>query len=314
MTITDQDLQSFGQSSDGKSVNDRDNKSREKVVAILLNSSESELDSLRRQIRDRELLNELINALHRSITELSNLVQFHFEPENVNAIPKGGRGNNHDFDLVISASGSERTLAVELKKGISIFDQPQFLSLYVNTSAILNDSVKNYAEYFYDENFKELQKYSGCTHVDKDDYLAGVFGTTYENAPFSQLYELVKSSDSARDWFKELQYSSIDKYIQYLLSHSPHPINWTSLQERLFQQLPKFFLSWNSQAKTFKWEQFEKDELTLNGEATTKTKTSGQLTSIVLPTQTGQRLEMLLRWKNNPCVKGPAWQIKLTPP
>ena len=314
MKITDLDLRSFGQSSDGKALNDRDNKSREKVVAVLINSSEAELDSLRRQIRDRELLNELITALHVSITELSNLVQLHFEPENVNAIPKGGRGNNHDFDLVINVSGSELTLAVELKKGISLFDQPQFLSLYVNTSAILIDSVKNYAEFFYDENFNKLQKYSGCAQVEKVDYLAGVFGTTYENAPFSQLYELVKSSDLAKDWFKELQYSSVDRYIQYLLSHSPHPINWASLQERLFQQLPKFFLSWNSEGKTFKWEQFEKDELTLNGEVATKKKTSGQLTSIVLPTETGQRLEMLLRWKNNPCVKGPAWQIKLTPP
>lgn len=314
MDIADTDVEAFGPSNQGRAFNDSENKSRERVVIALINSPNAALDSLRSQIRNKELLNDLVTALSQSLTELANLTKLKFKPDNVMAIKKGGRGNNHDLDLVVNVNGTHQTLAVELKKGKTLFDQPQFLSLYVNSPNVLTDQVENYAEFFFDRYFKTLHTYSGCDKVEKAEYLTGVWGTSYGTPPFSQLYNLVHRDNRARSYFRELQYSSIDAYISYVVGSLPCPINWDSLQERLYQQLPKYFLSWNSQVKTFKWEQFQREELTLTRDVKTKAKASGQLTSIVLPTETAQRLEMLLRWKNNPCVKGPAWQIKLTPP
>ena len=313
MDVSDQDVEAFSASSPGKALNDRNNKSREKLVSALLNSPNADLDSLRLKLRNREILKEIVVALHHCLKELAIQTKLPISPNNISVNPRGGRGNNHDFDLVISVKGSDHTLAIELKKGKSIFNQPQILSLYVNSPNVLSGQIKNYAEFFFDEYFERLRKHTGCQKIAKSDYLTGIWGTSYESPPFSQLYELAKYSVVGKNWLKQLQYESVDAYLRYLVHILPCPINWEPLQERLFQQLPKYFLSWNSQARTFKWEQFSRNELTLTGKVETKAKRTGQLTSIVLPTETGQRLEMLLRWKNNPCVKGPAWQIKLTP-
>jgi hypothetical protein len=207
---------------------------------------------------------------------------------------------------------SKTTLAVELKKGKSIYDQPQFLQLYVNSPDVINDRMSTYAEFFYDAYFERIQEYTGCRPIEKNRYLKEVFGTKYDTYPFSELYKLVKESNNHRDWFKSLQYESIDEYIKTIIENPRLNINWGSLQVRLDQQLTKHFLSWDPVQRRFVWEKFDKTSVTLSGDVDTKSKKNGLLTTLVLPTKSGQRIELLLRWKNNPCIKGPAWQIKLT--
>ena len=314
MTFTNSNLESFTPESQGRDKNDRDNKSRELVVASLINLPNNKLELLRKQIRDQDLFDAVFDSLSIALHQISKSLIPKTNKINFRAEMKAGRANNYDFDLVIESVSGEVTLAVELKKGKSIYDQPQFLSIYVNRAGVITDKLPNYAEFFFDSYFDKIQEYSSCHKIDKASYLKEVFGTKYDTPPFSELYDLGKKSEKAKSWLRNLQYISVNRYIGYVIKSSSSAFNWTDFQERLYLQLPKYFLSWDPILRKFGWEKFNKKSLTLTGEMKTKSKASGLLTSLVLPTKSGQKIEMLLRWKNNACVKGPAWQIKLSAP
>ena len=226
---------------------------------------------------------------------------------------RGGRHWNYDFGLSFETAGGLVEVPIELKRGRSIYEQPQFLSLYVSSPFVLRESVLTYAEFFFDEYFEYLSTATHCAPISRAEYLAVVCNTKYEEPTFSHLYAFAKLGGSELQLLRELQYESIDSYLRYLLGLTDAGIDFDSLQQKLFEQLPKHFLSWDSSRQVFLWERFTSLGLELSGKIDTKAKSSGQLTTIVLPTRTGQQLELLLRWKNNPCVKGPAWQIRLTP-
>jgi len=142
-------------------------------------------------------------------------------------------------------------------------------------------------------------------------YLSRVYGTSFNEIPFSELKTFV-SKASNREKLLDLQHRSIDTYLAGLVQDKSK-IDFVKLQERLYGQLEKVFLSWNPVAFEFSWESFSEPSLKLTGEVKAKAGRGGHLNTVVLPTSTRQEIHMLLRWKNNPCVKGPAWQIKLTP-
>jgi len=314
MSFTDIDLEAFEIGSAGKDRNDGDNKSRELVIATLINISESELESLRKRIKNGFLLSSVLESLDQALKQISEKVMPESAAPKFSVKTKAGRTNNYDFDLLISDKTVDKQLAVELKKGTSIYDQPQFLQLYVNSTDVTSERIPNYAEYFFDNYFSELQLYSGCSQINRDQYVKEVFGTTYKTEPFSQLYRMVKVDEEGKNWLKLLQYESIDSYIKVIMDHPETNINWKALQGRLLSQVDKYFLSWNPALREFSWEQFDEESLRLTGNSATKKKTNGLRTSLRLSTSSGQSLDLLLRWKNNPCVKGPAWQIKLSAP
>ena len=309
--ITEDHLDAFISASSGRASNDSDNKLREQFVCAVLNRKSEERSALRNRVRRKVEFDKLAKALDDAVHSIDSL-----QPElrswtldNVEG--RGGRGHNYDFVFTFSQGSGRKEVKVELKKGRSIYDQPQFLQAYVNAQGILVPEAVNYAEYFFDNYFQELREISGCSSVDKLTYLSRVYGTSYNEIPFRELKTFV-SKASNREKLLDLQHRSIDTYLTELVRDKAK-IDFAKLQERLYQQLEKVFLSWNLAAFEFLWESFSKVSLKLTGEVKAKAGRDGHLNTVVLPTSTGQEIHMLLRWKNNPCVKGPAWQIKLTP-
>lgn len=310
-TIHVKHLRAFTEPPRGRESNDELNKLREEFLVLLLSTKPQDRSDLRLSSPDPSSFKKIEIEIDRAVASLQDI-----EPAIKGATffkieRKGGRTNNYDFVLSYRTGSKDTKVNVELKRGRSIFDQPQFLSLYVNAPDVVTQATQNYAEFFFDTFFEELQKLTGCSSITKSEYLRGVYGTSYETSPFNQLYQFVKLNKSNRSALSEIQHRSIDLYLKNLVSKHGL-INLDSLQERLFAQLDKVFLSWDTISHKFYWERFSGESLTLSHKVFTKSSPSGQISTIVIPTATGQRIEMLLRWKNNPCVKGPAWQIRLT--
>lgn len=313
MSITDQHIDAFSVYSSGRESNDELNSLREQLIVALINADEDDRRSFRSRVSATSRLDEISVALDEALSDLPGVRPDLAGHGLISVERKGGRRFNYDFIFHFSDGPSTMELRVELKRGNSIFDQPQFLSLYVNSAGVISSSIRNYAEYFYDFWFPHLQEVSGCASVSRDFYLQHVFGTKYEESPFDFLYRFAKASDDNRRALSHLQHRSIHDYLSWIKGIAGS-IDFPNLQARLYGQLDKVFLSWNPRTARFSWERFLVNELSLVGTVRTKANPSGQTSTIVLETQTGQELQLLLRWKNNPCVKGPAWQVRLTSP
>jgi hypothetical protein len=309
--ISDDHLDAFFSASLGRASNDSENKLREYFVCAVLNRRSEGRSAMRDGIRRNNDFDKLTKALDDAVRDIDSLQPElrSWALENVEG--RGGRGHNYDFVFTFSQGPERKEVKVELKKGRSIYDQPQFLQAYVNSQGILVPEAINYAEYFFDNYFHELRRISGCSSVEKTHYLRGVYGTSYNEIPFRELKTFV-SEASSREKLLDLQHRSIDTYLARLVNDKTQ-IDFANLQKRLFEQLDKVFLSWNPAVFEFSWERFSERSLKLTGEVKGKAGRDDRLNTVVLPTSTGQEIHMLLRWKNNPCVKGPAWQIKLTP-
>jgi hypothetical protein len=309
--ISDSHLFAFSLDGGGREFNDATNKKREEFVALVVAASEATRAQYRGLVSETRTFDSVVRSLDGAIAQMGQIDPDlkGFGPTHVDS--KGGMGNNYDFLLRLSDGSQVRHVKIELKKGQSIFKQPQFLSLYVKAPGVVRATEQIYSEYFYDNYFKQLQKITRCPAIGRHDYLRAVYGTTYLEPTFQHLYRFVKSSKANRSTLSQLQHESIDAYLRRLLA-GPSAVDFEGLQRRLFEQVEKWFLSWDPTVETFKWERFEVSQLTLSGKVQKKTRTNGQISSLCMPTLTGQEVQMLLRWKNNPCVKGPAWQVRLT--
>lgn len=310
--ITDEAVLAFSLVAGDKTANGSSNDLREKFIAAVLTTEEEALEGIRSRLREKDLFDDVRSALTSAIDDLISVDSEIAGHAFSSAVRRGGMTNNHDLDFLFVDGDEKVTLHVELKRGESIYDQPQFLSLYVSNREILREHVDNYAEFFFDHYFSRLQALTGCPTVAKSVYMAKVFSPSYSESPFDHLYGFVKASATNRSKMAELQHESIHSYLSHLMTLDTFGVNLPALQNRMYQQLPKRFLSWDPSARTFVWERFDRDGLTLTTKFSTLSKKSSQLTTVVIHTKTGQKLQMLLRWKNNPCVKGPAWQIRLT--
>jgi hypothetical protein len=309
--ITNEHIYAFLEVPALRETNDRLNKLREEFVVAVLNADGKAREQMRRQLTERNGFDRLVIEVDNALHTLRAVESSAIDPVVIQAEPRGGRTHNYDFLLSMDTKRGKINVKVELKRGTSIFDQPQFLSLYVNSPGVTSKTTATYAEFFYDKYFVELREKTKCPATTRDDYLRSVFGTAYDSSPFRELYEFAKKNDQARSTLSELQHRSIDEYLRQLI-RKPQNIDLDALQDRLNLQLEKVFLCWDGRDESFKWERFNRREITLAGTVSAKSRPNGQLSTVVLPTMTNQEIHMLLRWKNNPCVKGPAWQVRLT--
>lgn len=309
--ISDSHLLAFSLDSGGRGSNDDSNRRREEFVSLVIGANPETRDHYRQLVTNTRLFDIIVSSLDHAILGLGTMDP-NLEGMRPNrALRAGGRSNNFDLLLELTDGRKSSQLKIELKKGRSIFDQPQFLSLYVNAPGVTINSEPNYAEYFFDKYFPKVRELTGCPPIGRSEYLRFVYGTSYNEPTFSHLYKFVKSSPLNRNLLSTLQHQSIDAYLRRI-AENPDAIDFANLQARLLEQIEKWFLSWEAGSQSFSWERFTREELTLTGSIRKKTRQGGQVSTLALPTQTGQEIQMLLRWKNNPCVKGPAWQVRLT--
>ena len=288
-----------------KSSNDERNTAREKIIESLFSIESETQASFLKDSSHKDFWQSIKNKLESSLTDFlddkSGLDNFQL----THLVRKGGRNFNYDFFAPGPISGEDSGIKLEFKKGATIFDQPEFLSLWAKSGTLINPAFRDYPNYFYDNYIQELANLVGVSAPSKSAYLHDIFNTNYVN-----FFGTAKSVyDSKRDSFLALQYKSIDDYLHYI-SKSIDSIDFDQIQGRLTEQLDKYFLSWNSTIMDFTVEQFHEKDVTLDRTASFTGGKNGW-NNICLKNLAGNNINSLLRWKNYACVVGPAWQISL---
>ncbi len=140
--------------------NDANNKKREAVFELLGDIQRAD-ELARMKLDPRWGSNWVVvdEAFHRLTDSLGAGFHGGASTKFVGLKKRGGRGYNYDFDmsfafrpdgLAYSAQIFNHSLQLELKKGGSIFDQPQFLSLGAIPGNVILPPALSYAEFFFD--------------------------------------------------------------------------------------------------------------------------------------------------------------------
>jgi hypothetical protein len=225
---------------------------------------------------------------------------------------QGGRTRNYDFDGVfVCANGSELTLKIELKRGKSIYDQPQFLQLYAKRGDMVTSAIEPYSSWFYDNHMSEVALLAGVAAPTKAEYLSKCFGTNYDVFEHTKvLYQLDVGGSPMNKKLQAVAFKSIDGYLSKLERNSAL-VDLGAIQRRLDAQLGKLFVSWDPGQQDFVVEVFSQASMTLSGNISFKKRRDGQRSCLVVTNMATQPIQALLRWKNHNCLLGPAWQISL---
>ncbi len=298
----------FSSSSRGRENNDKDNRGREHALSLLWHedsgiSATAIADSCDKNFWS-DVRHKLSNALHRFILEEDG------EDFNLQyLVHKGGRTFNYDFE----AKGVSGNRILEYKTGKSIFDHPQFLSLYVQGKDFVSSEFESYAEFTYDNFGHELAQLAEQAIPSRDRYLADVSGSNYKKDPFFEsLYDL-SNTKVGNENLGRIANKSIDDYLKWLESEGDF-LDLSAIKRRMEFQASKLFISWDQARQDFNIEKFTpEDTLILESPIFKARPKSNIYSTIILGTKAGGSIEALLRWKNHHCVLGPAWQIKLKP-
>jgi len=177
---------------------------------------------------------------------------------------------------------------------------------------MVTGSVDPYSAWFFDNYISDVAKLAGVTAPTRSEYLMKCFGTDYEVFAHTKLlYRLDVRGSLVNKRLQALAFTSIDQYLAKLESdHSL--VDLKSIQARLDAQLGKLFVSWSPDSQDFAVEIFSKESMALTSSISTKKRSSGQRSCLVITNQAGQPIQALLRWKNHNCLLGPAWQISLS--
>jgi hypothetical protein len=227
----------------------------------------------------------------------------------------GGRSRNYDFDGVfVDDQGEFEEFKIELKRGSSIYDQPQFAQYYAKAGELIASGVIPYAEFFYDNYLLSVTDMVGLERPLRDEYLENCFRTDEEvMLHTARLKALDLPGSATQAALQRIAFRSIDAYLEFLES-DPMSIDVAMLQRRLNEQNDKVFISWDAATKTFSSEIFSPGAMTIVGHPTMKCRPSGERSAVVVRNAAGHAIEALLRWKNRNCCLGPAWQVSLREP
>jgi hypothetical protein len=227
----------------------------------------------------------------------------------------GGRSSNYDFDGVfVDDQGKFEEFKIELKRGSSIYDQPQFAQYYARAGELIVAGAIPYVEFFYDNYLSSVTDLVGVERPPRDEYLGNCFNTDEEVMQHTarlKALDLPRSPTKAA--LKRIAFDSIDAYLE-ILESDPMSIDVAAFQRRLDEQKGKVFISWEAATKTFSSEIFSPGAMTIVGHPTMKRRPSGKRSAIVVRNVAGHAIEALLRWKNRNCCLGPAWQVSLGEP
>lgn len=306
----------FGNAISGRGTNDSMNADRELAIEMLFSRDQAVRDLLLRISPDRSawavIRRECETAINGFMSVGADGVPA--QQGHIESVEKvGGRSKNFDFEGKFeTSSGREVRLKIELKRGESIYDQPQFLQLYARDGEMVTSKSPSYAEWFYDNYLKTVVRLAGTSTPPKQEYLRKCCGTNYEVFPHTKvLYGRLEAGESAAATkLKEIAYESIDSYLAALETR-PELVDLAAIQARLDQQIGKLFLSWDPIRKKFAVEVFSTAAMRLSGAISFKRRPTGERSCLVVTNQAGHPIEALLRWKNRSCLLGPAWQISL---
>ena len=303
----------FEEKSEDKSTNDAKNKAREAAISVILGCDKIARDKF---IDDDQVGNRwkiIETSLRRSLASIPLSITSEMNLEFSYVKHRGGRSKNFDFEAVYTHKPDRREYvkAVEFKFGKSIYDQPQFLSIYANNSSFITPESQSFPNFFYDNFAPDLVPHAKVNLPSKDLYLSKIFGTARNELPFfKNLYEFKMKSDLNRATLKNISDFAIDAYLR-TFPELTNCLDYESINRMFSPQIDKYFISWNYESMSANVEYFLKNDMQVMDTIDLKKNSSELFSSLVFTNLNGKKIEALLRWKNHACILGPAWQVKL---
>ena len=303
----------FENKADDRSQNDANNKAREAAVDFLMGSDKAASEKFTNdpQVGSRwkiveASLREALKSIPESHAGETDLEFSHVEH-------RGGRSKNFDFDSVYrhKVTLEQKTKSVEFKFGNSIYDQPQFLSIYATPAYFITSESQPFSEFFYDNYGSSLATLANTKLPERAFYLSKIFGTSRGVHPFfTNLHKYKTSNDSNKEALKNISDNAIEGYLKTFESQENH-LDYVAINAMFRNQVTKFFISWSYETMSANVENFTEKDMKVTSEFSLKQNSNGQYNSLVFKNLNENRIEALLRWKNHACILGPAWQVKL---
>ena len=303
----------FENKADDRALNDANNKARETVVDFLMGSDQAASQKFTSdpQVGDRwkiveSSLREALKSIPESLTGETNLEFSHVKR-------RGGRSKNFDFDSVYrhKVNLQQSTKSVEFKFGNSIYDQPQFLSIYTTPAYFITAESKPFAEFFYDNYGSALVSLANTSLPEKVFYLSKVFGTSRNAHPFfTNIHKFKTKNDANKETLKSISDNAIETYLKSF-QDGENSLDYNSINSLFKNQVSKYFISWSYETMSANVENFTEKDMQVSHDFTLKRNSNGQYNSLVFKNLNENKIEALLRWKNHACILGPAWQVKL---
>jgi hypothetical protein len=200
---------------------------------------------------------------------------------------------------------------VEFKFGNSIYDQPQFLSIYATPDYFITFESQPFSEFFYDNYGSSLATLANTKLPERTFYLSKIFGTSRSaHSFFMNLHKYKVANDANRKALKKISDDAIEGYLKTFKSQENF-LDYDAINAMFGNQVTKFFISWSYETMSANVENFAEKDMTITNEFTLKQNSNGQYNSLVFKNLNENKIEALLRWKNHACILGPAWQVKL---
>ena len=308
-------LKAFGKLLEGRGDNDFQNSDRERAIELLFSPDSDKQDLLLEKSSDRNGWRVIRSAFSESIERYVSEGGPGIPPQHGNLVHverMGGRSRNYDFNGYFKTdTGSISKFKIELKRGASIYDQPQFLQLYALEGNLVTSDLPSYLSFFYDNYLPDVVEIAGSPIPSKTEYVKKCVGTNYKVFPHTEtLYNLDQKDSIVNKHLQKIAFDSIDAYLRQI-ENRPEAVDLKTIQDRMDDQIGKLFVSWNPNTSSFFVEMFSVESMKIKAGISFKKRKSGLRSSLVLNNTSGNEIQCLLRWKNHNCLLGPAWQISL---
>ena len=278
-----------------RQLNDKNNKTREHIIGAIINNKVPE---------NYYILNKWVCMKENIFNYLQKL--FTKSYKKIECINKAGRGHNYDFLIkAVYDDDTSQEFMIELKFNVSnIDDAPQFASPMKPSQYMTN----SYEDYYFDNYLQKLSDFAQLKMPTKEEYLKQIHSSNptcmnrYQELYYNGCSGSSKFTNRDEDirfynLAKELSNDSIKSFITNtdlnadLLSHYLH----TTQKNKIYM-----LYSHNS----FTLQQVNIDDYTI--EVVVKNANKYRYECI---SKNGQKLNILLRWKNGNGIAFPAFQI-----
>lgn len=275
-----------------KSKNDQNNKIRENIIGAIINQTIPEsyyhLSNKWKQLR--KTINDFINQLTND------------KIINIQLIHKGGRKYNYDFTIIINMT---QEYNIEFKfNAIKLDDAPQFVSP-IKPSQYMTQSYENY---FYDNYLSKLSEYTSFSMPDKLTYMSEIHSNKPKCIEQYQIlyYQGCKTSSKFTGNPRAINFyqyaNQIDK------DSRKNFIKSTDLQIDLLSNYLQSTQS-NKIYMMYKNGSIYKQTIDICQYQIIKYEKQPEKYKFIAYTKLGNKINILLRWKNGNGIAFPAFQL-----
>ena len=275
--------------------NDENNKTRENIIGAIINNKVPEnYYIIHKWLRMKE-------NIYNYLQKLSDKPY-----KNVECINKAGRGHNYDFLIkMFYPDDTSQEFMVELKFNVSNIDKaPQFASPMKPSQYMTN----SYEDYYFDNYLQKLSDVAQLKMPSKEDYLKQIHSNKpkcmkhyqelyYNGCPGSSKFTNKDEDITFYNLAKDLSNESIKSFITSTDLNAALISNYLHITQK-----NKIYMLYSN--NSFILQRVNIDDYTIDAVVKNANKFRYECIS-----KNGQKLNILLRWKNGNGIAFPAFQI-----